>query len=379
VLNKLTITNFKCFTKMAIPFNNLTVLAGINGSGKSTIIQSLLLLRQSYLQRYSFEEGLSLNGDLVEIGIARDALNENADSDEIHFAIDWDEEHYFKWRFQTNDKLDYLPIVALKEQHSPEANSKVYEMPLFGEGFKYLKAERLGPRAILPKDDYHVRKFRDVGTSGQLTGHLLDLYGDETLPNDSRIYSKGSIGTLYKQTEAWLNEISPNTRIRIEKHSGTDFVSLQYAAEGKAGISNYYRATNVGFGVSYILPIIVTTLIAKPGDLIIIDTPEAHLHPRGQSIMGELLARTANAGVQVIVETHSDHILNGIRLAVHNKIIPHDKTQFHYISRVVLDKEYVPKLESPLVDQYGRFDAWPKGFFDEWNINLLKLLSPGEK
>lgn len=82
--------------------------------------------------------------------------------------------------------------------------------------------------------------------------------------------------------------------------------------EGNIG-ADYFTAQNVGFGISYVLPIVLALVKAKKGELIILENPEAHLHPRGQRKMGELIARAAQGGVQVIVETHSDHILNGIR------------------------------------------------------------------
>ncbi|WP_180834594.1 AAA family ATPase, partial [Vibrio parahaemolyticus] len=64
-----------------------------------------------------------------------------------------------------------------------------------------------------------------------------------------------------------------------------------------------------------VLPIVLALLVTKPGGLVIIENPEAHLHPKGQSYLGRLIQRTAEAGVQVIIETHSDHLLNGIRVA----------------------------------------------------------------
>src|SRR5260370_36481781 len=80
--------------------------------------------------------------------------------------------------------------------------------------------------------------------------------------------------------------------------------------------SSEYGPTSVGFGITYALPIVVAVLSAHPGSLVIIENPEAHLHPRGQVKMGELLCQASAAGIQILIETHSDHVLNGIRLAV---------------------------------------------------------------
>ena len=100
-----------------------------------------------------------------------------------------------------------------------------------------------------------------------------------------------------------------------------DIVRMNFSFVDKnAGVtSNEYRPTSVGFGIAYVLPVLVALLSANEKYMVIIENPEAHLHPRGQVAMGELIARAAAAGVQVIVETHSDHVLNGVRLAVKGK------------------------------------------------------------
>ena len=110
----------------------------------------------------------------------------------------------------------------------------------------------------------------------------------------------------------------------------------------------------------------------------LIENPEAHLHPKGQFMMGELIARAASAGIQVIVETHSDHVLNGIRVAVHDKVINPDSLKIHFFSRLEEAGRMKSKVESPVIDKNGRLDQWPEGFFDEWDKSLERLLDPGD-
>jgi predicted ATPase len=124
----------------------------------------------------------------------------------------------------------------------------------------------------------------------------------------------------------------------------------------------------------------VTALLSsQPGSLLLLENPEAHLHPQGQVKMGELMARAANAGVQIICETHSDHILNGIRLASKGvpetaKIDPANVAlHFFQRSKEVINKPSVEIL-TPELDEEGRLDFWPEGFFDEWGKSLDKLL-----
>lgn len=375
MIKNLTLQNFKCFLKESIDFSSLTLFSGINGAGKSTIIQLLLLLRQSHLQG-RLEKGLSLQGDLLHVGRAKDALNEIANNDIISANIKWGNDINAAWTFNASEDSDFLPIIT--SENNPDQET-IYRTSLFSKGFNYISAERVGPRAVNQKDDYIVNEYKSVGMAGEFTANFLSAYGNNEIPNDLRYHEKAISRTLKANTEAWLNEISNKIRINPEEYLGTDQVRLTFSYETPSGSSSGYRATNVGFGLSYVLPIIVTVLSANPGDLIIIDTPEAHLHPRGQSKIGELLARAAKSGVQVIIETHSDHVLNGVRLAIYDDIIRAQETIFYYLSRELKQDELITEVHRLNIDASGRFEYWPSGFFDEWNINLQRLLYPKAK
>lgn len=371
----LTIKNFKCFSNVDIAFKNLTLLTGVNGSGKSSVVQSLLLLRQSHFQSRLLDVGLSLNGELVSLGNTQDALFELADEDILSINLDVTDIGKSEWIFSADDKeLDYLPI-----KETIDLNKDIYKTALFNSGFHYLKAERFGPRVVLPKDDFFVRKFRDVGNSGEFTSHFLEIFGAENIISKFTKHPSSDSLTILENAQSWLSEICPNTLLKTQTFLGTDFTSLRYASTLKDGVSNYYRATNVGFGISYTLPIIVSALSAKPGDILIVDTPEAHLHPRGQSKIAVLLAMAARSGVQVIIETHSDHILNGVRESIHNDTYDHNDVLIHYLSRDTTNSDFLTNLETLKIDKNGRLDHWPDGFFDQWDLSLQKLLSPKSK
>lgn len=96
------------------------------------------------------------------------------------------------------------------------------------------------------------------------------------------------------------------------------------------------------------------------------------MHPQGQSKLGELLAICASDGVQVIVETHSDHVLNGIRLAVKKGNLKADEVRLCYFTRDVASGDCYVELPSVLPD--GQLTNWPKGFFDQWEKSLDELL-----
>lgn len=127
---------------------------------------------------------------------------------------------------------------------------------------------------------------------------------------------------------------------------------------------------NVGFGLTQILPIIISCLTAKEGDLLIIENPEVHLHPKGQAMMGEFLAEVANTGVQIIIETHSDHVLNGIRRSVKSKGIDESKVAFYFFNNRAFNES---QIISPQIDENGRIDHWPNGFFDQFDKDISFL------
>lgn len=377
MITSLHLLNFKSFENQLLEFKKLTLFSGLNSTGKSSVMQSLLLLRQSYQQGLLPEKGLALNGDFVNIGTAQDALFEGAKEDFIGFNIVWENNSKAVWRFKYDREVDVLSI------DSEPVSSEVYKSNLFGNKFHYLQAERIGPRPFNEMSDYQVRQLGQLGIKGEYAAHFLAINGQKAIPNSSLSHPEVKLKTqrdlssaqsmdLIDQVEAWMGEISPGTRLKIDPKSDVDLMSFQYSY----GDSNPYRATNVGFGISYTLPIIVAVLASTPGTIILIENPEAHLHPKGQVKMGQLLALAASGGVQVVIETHSDHVLNGIRLAVHGgKLDPKD-VQLHYFQRQNKEGQAVTNVVSPKIDRNGRIDRWPDGFFDEWDNSLEILLEP---
>ena len=367
MISSLRLINFKPFENQFLLLRPLTLLSGLNSTGKSSVLQSLLLLRQSYQQSLLLEMGLGLNGDLVRIGTAQDALFEGAGKeDPIGFDLVWENGMQGIWRFNYDREVDVLNLASLP------LDQEIYKSSLFSNNFHYLHAERIGPRPFNEISDYQVRQLGQLGTRGEYTAYFLSIYRDKDIPNGNLSHPKAKSWNLSNQVEAWIGEVSPGTRLKIAPKTDVDLISLQYFH----GDGNPYRATNVGFGISYTLPIIVAVLASPPGTLILIENPEAHLHPKGQAKMGELLALAASSGVQIVIETHSDHVLNGIRLAVHGRQLDPKDVQLHYFQRQEKEGLAFTEVVSPQIDHNGRIDQWPDGFFDEWDKSLEALLEP---
>lgn len=373
MLELLSLRNFKAFLKQEILLRPLTLFTGLNGMGKSSALQSLLLLRQSYQQRVlglSESAGLVLNGELVQLGTGRDVLFEHAEEDEISLTL-ISEGNEARWRFAYDRQADVLRNVSEGEVHS-----SIYLSNLFTDNFHYLEAERVGPRTSFEMADFAVREHRQIGTRGQYAVHFLDQYSGQGVLEEL-FHPSGRSSSLIDQVNAWMGDVSPGTTIRARPYGEMDLMHLSFGFEraDTSGDIRFYRSTNVGFGLTYTLPVLVALLSSPSGALVLLENPEAHLHPRGQSQAGELIARAASAGIQVLVETHSDHILNGIRVAVKRGLASQEDIALHYFQ---LPSNYNDmsgiEVISPQIDRDGRLDMWPEGFFDEYGKSLRNLL-----
>lgn len=398
MIHSLRLKNFKPFKDQTLEFRGLTLLSGFNGMGKSSVLQSLLLLRQSYQQRVLQQGLLALNGDFVRIGTAQDALFDGAEEEFISFElfVKLQEKIMWEWCFAYDQKADVLRTQNVLI--APEIDN----FCLFGDNFHYLQAERIGLRNVYEMADDMVRQHFQLGTAGEYTAHFLSLFGNcnintvglqkkdiqashqiiECQNNEMSKqlpHPKAKSFELKDQVEAWMGEISPGTRIHITSNTDIDLISTQYSFAVGNDISNKYRATNVGFGIIYSLPIVVALLASPPGTLILLENPESNLHSRGQRKMGELIALAASSGIQVVVETHSDHLLNGIRLAVHGGRLKPNDVQLHYFQHQEKKGQTFTNVVSPRIDRNGRIDKWPDGFFDEWENSLDALLEPARE
>lgn len=238
----------------------------------------------------------------------------------------------------------------------------------FFRNIHYVGADRLGPQPFYPKEN--IGGFLNVGKKGEFTINILSRLKDFNV-NESLYLGNNTI-TLLDQTSEWLSKIldTPNLSIEIDDNSNDHIITLGFKM-GNATVP--FKPSNVGFGYTYILPIIVSGLIAKPGETLIIENPEAHLHPKAQSELIKFLAKVADCGVQVFVETHSEHILNGLRVVV---VDQEEHKDFGSKNASVLyfqKNEEQPFVQIP-IEENGKIKKWPEGFFDQMDKDLDRLL-----
>lgn len=367
MLEELLLKNFKCFESQKIPLGKLTLLTGLNGMGKSSVVQALLLIRQSSISQQQSRKGLVLNGDLVKLGTAKDVLCENASDDFLEIGLQWKNDLAVRVTSQYNPKSDVLRII------SPSIPKRILasKQPFSGH-FQYLQAERLGPRLTNLASEFHVRECHELGAAGEYTEHFIQEFG--SMPVNVAMRRADGEADLKSQINAWMRQISPGTALHLYGHPEMDLVHMRYSFLTGTQRSNEYRAPSVGFGITYVLPVLVALLSATQKSLLLIENPEAHLHPGGQFLLGELLAKAASLGAQIVVETHSDHVLNGVRVAVREEILSPEYIQIHYFSRGEIDGRGYAKVETPKINKLGRIDTWPVGFFDEWDKGLERLI-----
>jgi predicted ATPase len=256
----------------------------------------------------------------------------------------------------------FLPTQILEVEHNDKA--KLLAKTL--ENLVYISAERCGPRETYSLSA--TKHKTDVGSAGDRAPAVI--YGCADREVDSALCLGDIAPTLPRQVEAWMNSFFPGAGIDIQPVKNASMVTLGLRTNPS---SDFQRPQNVGYGLSHILPIITACLVAEAGELILIENPEVHLHPAGQSLMGTFLTKIAARGVQVLLETHSDHVLNGVRRAVRDMVIEPNQVQIHFFKPRSQNVEANPQVTAIAIDQKGGLDAWPAGFFDQIDKDLSFL------
>jgi len=369
MIRELHLENFKCFQNEDIKLTNLNLLSGLNGMGKSSVIQALLLLRQNFeTGLLSLKKKLDLNGEYVEIGTSADLLYKYFNDTEIGIDLKADDTKNYSWRW------DGKTISEIIDEINSSCSDKLEATALFTNDFHYLSAERVGPRPFYKTSAAKVIHQNQLGVRGEFAANYFSYNQGESIAIPSLRRNDNDGLSLYEQVNAWLNVIRPGTKIAIKDTPDAGIVSLNF--EFLLGKDNPgpYKANNVGFGLTYVFPLIVAILSSKPGTLLLLENPEAHIHPKGQAELGLLLAKAAAGGAQIIVETHSDHILNGIRYGVKEKILNSDLCNLLFFSGIVADTRFKHTIEYIQISPEGKLSRRPEDFFDTWENMLIKLV-----
>jgi energy-coupling factor transporter ATP-binding protein EcfA2 len=420
VLTHLKLNNFKIWRSTGpMPLAPLTLLFGTNSSGKSSLIQSLLLLRQTVKAR---DPNLDLNfgnpdaGDSVTLGQFRDVLcrrsatTEVVKANQIGIEFGWrggEDRHsvgVFSARYEQGQggsaDLAYLRIgqgsLGFTAQRSRHGAYKLWaanirraigQSPAFKPhrsfAFSGAAAEALGAQAApvlsvgpallaeLSRIIYlgPVRRLaqRDYLWSGRFPGSIGDDGGQAV---DALIASgvakeearrrrlpPPSAARLFDETAHWLRSMGLADGLQVRQLGrSARYELLMVNGDGASNLKD------VGVGVSQVLPVIVAALFADPGHIVIVEEPESHLHPVAQTQLAEMFAAVSRERqVQFIVETHSEQLLRRMQTLVAKERTAPGQLRMYFVERIASDAV----LKALEVDEFGTIRPWPEQFFGD--------------
>lgn len=425
MLLSLTLRNFKIWeTTGFIRLAPVTLLLGTNSSGKSSIIQSLLLIRQTVRSKepnVSLHFGVEGTSDSVALGQFDDVLSRHGSSNEIEIEFTWSPSGRTEdlFTFSGTYKKDStgaavisklrlgeekraftvtrLPKGAFKlnmgGKHSPLANGR----DLHPQNSFTFSATTL---ARLPAKD--AEEIREAGTAllqeleriiylgpvRQLAKrhYVWDGVPPSTLGDDGErsidaliasglLAKKGRVGgELFDQAGYWLSQMGLATGLDVKRVGSSSLYELIILGENQS----QSNLKDVGVGVSQVLPVIVACLYAPRGHTVIVEEPESHLHPLAQSILAELFVKVSKQrNIQIIAETHSEHLFRRMQTLIAKEEIPASQCAPYFVER--LERE--ARLLTLEVDPFGRIKNWPPKFFgdslgetkDQTDLMLAKL------
>ncbi len=367
MLNSYYIHNFKNHADTHLDLGNLTILTGINGVGKSSVIQSMLIMRESYKKRPMMNM-LSLDGDSFSVGGSSELVNRNVVNGQNLFGlvITTDKvELSFGYEYPDENANE----LELAEGYSTPDAELLRDVSLFNDNFQYLSAFRLGPQSTYLSQTSVVDKHRQLSGKmgmGEYSVYFLSKFGHEPIAIDALAYQGvASQLSLSRQVELWMGEISDGVKLKIGQNLSQYVLEYGYEQTGRPTV--FHSAMNTGYGISYILSVVVAVLSAKPNSFILIENPEAHIHPSGQASLMRLISLAAAHGVQIVVETHSDHIVNGALVNWKQQKLDRNLLAVYYFDR---DDNLNAKVERLNVGEDGRVKNTPRGFFDQMKADL---------
>ena len=409
-ITAITVCGYKSICKEStIDVLPLTILAGANSSGKSSIIQPLLLLKQTLDS--SFDPGaLKLNGPNVQFTSADQMLSRTARKkcvDEFEVGIEIDRAKSLKLKFKNERKKPFTIIQMAYSDYQEPGDSitlrpgmehqeiisiipkKLQESFRFGPDIekdkliwkigrkycflvlvlahgKFRRFEILGPADPFARDI--VRIIHVPGLRGNpernypvtAIGPVFQGYFQSYVASIINQWKTKKSDQLEKLTD-WLDKLGLTWKVDTQMINDTTIEILvgRLPKSKVGGGKDLVSIADVGFGVSQSLPVLVSLLEAQPGQLVYIEQPEIHLHPRAQVKMAEILVDAAKRGVKVVAETHSSLLLLSVQTLVAKGEIPHDLVKLHWFER---DPDGITKITSAGLDKDGAFGDWPQDF-----------------
>ncbi|MEG3873504.1 MULTISPECIES: AAA family ATPase [unclassified Microcoleus] len=395
------------YEECQIEVRSLTILAGANSSGKSSIMQPLLLMKQTLEAPYD-PGGLKLDGPNVKFTSAEQVLSKLSPEkyrDEFSLRLNIDTDNFFISLFRKQPKHGIKVVKATYcIPYYDGENITIFPGMQHQELLKTI-SEYLAEtyNLLLDNNSYeeppllsvsNVRCFLDLKFgdsqfdspySANFPKHIRRIVHVPGLRgNPGRTYNTAGVGSefpgLFENYVASIVNYWQETKDErlIKLGQAFELLGLNWKVEARqindvqiellvgrlsrsGSASDTVSIADVGLGVSQTLPVLVALLVAEPGQLVYLEQPEIHLHPRAQVALAQILVDSANRGVRVVLETHSELLLLAVQsLVAEGKILP-DLVKLHWFKR---RDDGVTEVTSADLDETGAFGEWPEDLGD---------------
>ena len=396
MITELSVQNFKSWKdtgKQQIA--PLTGFFGANSSGKTSLLQTLLMLKQTVERPPDWNRVIDCGDDdsLVNLGSFDDLIHQHSSDLNLGITVSWKMSEKQKLDSIETDSLSFSMSIANKygdaelDRFCYTVDRKDFEVKWESSGYKY-KSEFYWERAELfrcygvanpygplesfkPLREAFENLFRRICYLGSLREFPYSRYvWQGNHPKDtgkrgedmiSAILSKRvKLQGIDKQIMEWLQRLDLIDSYRLNPISGSETEYEFLVRKYKGGPE--VRLTDVGFGVSQILPVLVLCYYVPEGSILILEQPEAHLHPKVQSELADLLIEVVkNRKLQIILESHSEHLLIRLMRRIAEEQISVDDTAFYFCEM----NEGVSEIDRLNVDDYGNITNWPQNFFGD--------------
>ena len=388
MITELRAQNFKSWQDTgALQFAPLTGFFGANSSGKTSILQVLLMLKQTVEHPSPDWNGPLYLGDdksLINLGSFNNIIHGHKEDLSLGISFSWNLPEQMNIGEKPTDFLSFSTSIKKAGLHAfrystgeggfeLEWNQRVYRSTgmssfrcygmRFGQeeapdslfhlkaAFENLFAQilHLGPLREHPRQRYTWKGDHPKGV-GQ--------YGEKSIP--ALLSRRVRLLSIDEQIPKWLQRLDliDSYDLHPLSNTGGDYEFLVKQYKGGPDV----RLTDVGFGVSQVLPVLIFCYSAPEGSILILEQPEAHLHPKVQSDLADVLIDVVkNRNVQIILESHSEHLLHRLTRRIAEEKISAPELAL-YFCKIGDGTSSAEKLK---VDDYGNISNWPLNFFGD--------------
>lgn len=358
MIKKLKIHAYKSIKDLTISCSNLNLFVGTNSSGKSTCLQALLLFEQNR------RTDVGLNGEQLYLGEFREIRNNYMPRENIRIELEGTDEA----GQETSESIEFAEADESYEVIHSGKKADEYKK------FYYLSCHRIGAMIVYERN---FQQYTTFGHDGEYALDYLLQHGEDPVDEMLKMGEDQVSGDLMSQVNCWLKYII-GTELSLRKIQKTNYLQVTYNNNpaNSSSYALYCTPFNVGSGVSYLISIIIACLGSEQDSVILVENPEIHLHPKAQSRLSELLYLTAKSGRQLFVETHSDHIFNGIRVGISSGNWDPALVSVNFLAMNQQCETMCNPIEfGPLGKIYGRNPEMDlNDLFDQFEIDLDRML-----